>query len=132
MADVPQVASLLHGSSGPTYIAYADTATTVRTLYPVLQFAFQAIASELQREGIPIDVSIFPSAAAVLPHLDPSVSSVTMMKDGLFVSRHGTLPMEFESLPLLSMPFWLVAARHQEVSRPIESPSSLAPARPSR
>jgi hypothetical protein len=116
LADLPDVAKLLHGSGGPTYIGYADTATTVRTLYPLVQFGFEAIASALQQEGIQIDVSIFPSAAAVLPHLEPSVSTAMMAKDGLFVTRHGTLPMEFESLPLIGMPFWLLA-RHGDVQR---------------
>ena len=100
LANVPEVANLIHDSGGPTYIAYADTATTVRTLYPLVQFGFEAISSELQREGIQIDLSIFPSAAAVLPHLNPSVSTATMAKDGLFVTRHGTLPMEFEIVAL--------------------------------
>ena len=127
LADVPAVASLLHGASGPSYVAYADTATTVRTLYPLLQFGFEAIASALQREGIQIDVSIFPSAAAVLPHLEPSLSTSTMAKDGLFITRHGTLPMEFESLPLLSMPFWYFAVRSSEVRRsPVETRPSVS------
>jgi hypothetical protein len=111
LADVPAVMNALHGSGGPTYVSYADTTAMVQTLYPLLQFAFQAISSEAQREGVRIDSSILPSAAAILPHLEPSVSTATMTKDGLLVTRHGTLPMEFETLPLLSMPFYLFAAR---------------------
>ena len=111
LADVPAVMNALHGSGGPTYVSYADTTTMVQTLYPLLQFAFQAISSEAQREGVHIDSSILPSAAAILPHLEPSVSTATMTKDGLLVTRHGTLPMEFESLPLLSMPFYFSGDR---------------------
>jgi hypothetical protein len=104
LADVPAVMNALHGSGGPTYVSYADTTSMVQTLYPFLQFAFQAISSKAQREGVHIDSSLLPSAAAILPHLEPSVSMATMTKDGLLVTRHGTLPMEFESLPLLLMP----------------------------
>jgi hypothetical protein len=126
LADVPAVAKLLHNSGGPTYVAYADTATTVRTLYPLLQFGFEAIASALQREGLQIDLSIFPSAAAVLPHLEPSVSTAMTAKDGLFVTRHGTLPMEFESLPLVSLPFWFYAARSEARRSPAEARRSVS------
>ncbi|HKD37968.1 MAG TPA: hypothetical protein VKB78_14245, partial [Pirellulales bacterium] len=109
LADLPAVAKELRASGGPTSIAYADTATMVRTLYPLIQFGFNAIASAVQQEGVQIDASLLPSAAAILPHLEPSISTSTMSKDGLFISRRGTLPMEFESLPMLTMPFWLFA-----------------------
>lgn len=117
LADLPAVANKLKASAGPTAIAYTDTATTVRTLYPLIQFGFDAIASAAQQEGIRIDASLLPSAAALLPHLEPSISTSTMAKDGLFMSQHGTLPMEFESLPLMTMPFWFYMARSTEVRR---------------
>jgi hypothetical protein len=117
LADLPAVAKELRSSGGLTSIAYTDTATTVRTLYPLIQFGFNAIASAVQQEGVQIDASLLPSAAAVLPHLNPSISTSTMAKDGLFMSQHGTLPMEFESLPLMTMPLWLFAARSAEVRR---------------
>jgi hypothetical protein len=118
LADVPAVMNALHGSGGPTYVSYADTTTMVQTLYPLLQFAFQAISSQAQRQGVQIDSSILPSAAAILPHLEPSVSTATMTKDGLLVTRHGTLPMEFESLPLMLMPLGFFTYRSSSTSPP--------------
>jgi hypothetical protein len=117
LADLPAVAGKLQASSGPTSIAYTDTATTVRTLYPLIQFGFNAIASAVQQEGVQIDASLLPSATAILPHLEPSISTSTMAKDGLFMSQHGTLPMEFESLPLMMMPFGFYMTRSTEMRR---------------
>ncbi len=118
LAAAKDVSGLLRDSGGPTYLTYADTATTLETLYPLAQFGFQAIASAVQREGVQIDVSIFPSAAAILPHLMPSVSIAKMTKDGLAMTRHGTLPMDFEVLPAAALPMvYLFAARSTEVRR---------------
>jgi hypothetical protein len=122
LADVPVVARLFDGQERPIHIAYADTATMVRTLYPLVQFAFDAISSESQREGIQLDASILPSAAAILPHLTPSVSTASMTKDGLLVVRRGALPMEFETLPLMSMPLLYFSRRA------VESPRLTTPA----
>ena len=115
LADVPAVKALFNDSKGPKYVGYADTASIAQTLYPLVQFGFQAISSAVQREGIPLDVSIFPSAAAILPHLESTVSSARMTSDGLLMVRRGTLPMEFETaLPLLVMP-WMFVARTSEM-----------------
>jgi Protein of unknown function (DUF1559) len=122
LADVPAIKGLFSASKGPQYVGYADSASIVQTLYPLVQFGFEAISSGVQREGIPIDLSIFPSAAAILPHIEPSVSSATMTSDGLLMTRRGTLPMEFETLPLLIMPYFFVARsaemRVRESDRP--------------
>jgi hypothetical protein len=117
LAEVPVVAHLFDGQERPIHIAYADTATMVRTLYPLVQFAFDAISSESQREGIQLDASILPSAAAILPHLTPSVSTATKTKDGLLVVRRGALPMEFETLPLMSIPLLYFSRRAVDSSR---------------
>jgi hypothetical protein len=138
LADVPAIKSLFSTSKGPQYVGYADSAAIVQTLYPLVQFGFEAISSAVQREGIPLDLSIFPSAAAVLPHLEPAVSSATMTNDGLLMSRRGTLPMEVEStLPLLIMPYFWVARSSEMRVQAIErrQPAAVpvqpgAPARP--
>jgi hypothetical protein len=110
LADLPAVKALFKESKGPQYVSYADTKSIAQTLYPLVQFGFAAISSAVQREGVPLDVSIFPSAAAILPHLEPAVSSAGMTKDGLLMTRRGTLPMELETtLPLLVMPGFFVA-----------------------
>jgi hypothetical protein len=110
LADVPAVKELFSESKGPQFVGYADTASIAQTLYPLVQFGFDAISSAVQREGIPLDVSIFPSAAAIVPHLEPTVSSARMTSDGLLMTRRGTVPMELEtSLPLLTMPWFFLA-----------------------
>ena len=109
LADLPAVRQLFTAGAGPVSVSYADTRSVVETLYPLVQIGFGAAASELQREEVPIDVSILPSAAAILPHLSPSVGSTTMTSDGLLTVRRGTLPAQFELLPALAM--WVGSSR---------------------
>jgi hypothetical protein len=45
------------------------------------------LSSSLSREGIALDASLVPSAAAIFPHLQPSISVV----------RHSSAGIEFES-----------------------------------
>ena len=41
LADLPAVGKVLRASGGPTSVAYTDTATTVRTLYPLIAVRLQ-------------------------------------------------------------------------------------------
>ena len=125
LANTPAARELFAGRPGPTYVSYTDSAAFVRTLYPLLQFAFGAIASEMQREGINIDMSILPSAAAILPHMSPSLSTETTTKDGLLIVRQGTLPMEFESLPLVVLPWFMIGRAESRASGERESMEAL-------
>ena len=67
LADVPAVAEQLAGEHGPTAIGYSDTATIMRTVYPLLHFASAAICSEIQREGVKIDASASPPRPRFCP-----------------------------------------------------------------
>jgi hypothetical protein len=134
LADVPAVKELFSESKGPQFVGYADTASIAQTLYPLVQFGFDALSSAVQREGVPLDVSIFPSAAAIVPHLEPTVSSARMTSDGLLMTRRGTVPMELEtSLPLLTMPWFFLARSADMPARAVERAQPAAvPAVPRR
>ena len=49
--------------------------------------------SAMQANGIDLNISILPSTNSVLPHLTPSVTSITSSKDGIQIESHGSLPM---------------------------------------
>jgi len=128
LADVPAVAQQLAGEHGPTAIGYSDTATVVRTVYPLLQFASAAICSEIQREGVHIDASALPSMAAILPHATDDVSSLHVSDDGLVIVHQGSLPTAIASLPMLSLPILYFARSERsyrmEESRAVEATRS--------
>ena len=92
LATVPEVASIFEGDGGPTLITYADPKQFVEVFYPLFCLGAQAIASEAARNGIPLDVSILPSASALLPHLRPSVGTVQRTAAGIEMTSRGTFP----------------------------------------
>lgn len=82
----------------------ADAKSLFRTLYPVLHPLAQLLCSQLQREGIGIDISALPSAAAILPHLGWELSTVERTDAGILMTSRGTLPNGGGALPALLVP----------------------------
>ena len=92
LADVPEVALLFKGDRQPSAVFYQDTRSVFRLGYPVLHVFAAFICSELQQEGVDIDISLLPSMAAIEPHLQPGVSALYVGKDGLRWESRQTLP----------------------------------------
>jgi len=90
LAALPEVAAALE--QGPIHLAYQDTQEIVRSVYPLINMMAAAMCSELQRNGIDIDVSVLPSASAILPHLTASVTSVRSTPQGLATESRRSLP----------------------------------------
>jgi hypothetical protein len=91
LADEPKVAAALR-SGGTIGLTYLDTKRVAKELYPIIQILAQLGASQAQREGLNIDISHLPSAAAILPHLSSTVSSVERTDAGLVTVSRATLP----------------------------------------
>ena len=103
-ASVPEVAAALKGANPPTVIAYQDTREMAKIAYPALQVLANVVCGAIQREGAEIDMSAFPSAGAILPHIQPSITTLAPTKDGLEVTTHQTLPMAigaWQALPMM-------------------------------
>jgi hypothetical protein len=81
-----------------------DAKSLFRTLYPVLHPVAQLLCSELQREGIAIDISALPCAASILPHLGWELSTVERTDAGILMTSRGTLPSGVGPLPALLLP----------------------------
>lgn len=92
LAEMPEVKAMLAGDTPPYVITYQDTHELVRTLYPLAQIFAPVAANELAREGFEFDVATLPSANAILPHLQPSVSKCTATNNGLYFETHETVP----------------------------------------
>ena len=73
-------------------LTYCDTRKVAEFAYPLLVHRRQVpFASELNREGIPLDASLLPSAAAIFPHLQPSVGVVRQTSAGIEIESRGPL-----------------------------------------
>jgi hypothetical protein len=110
LADVPEVKAVLAEGNGPTMIAYYDAKEIFTTMYPVLQILAQFATSAMQQNGVEVDISMIPSAAAIGKHLQPGVSTMRRTEQGLELVTRQTLPMNLGPMPLMA-PGWLFMAR---------------------
>ncbi len=95
VASVPEVAAALASENPPTMLAYQDSKELFKVGYPVAQVMANLFVGMIQREGVDIDMSAFPSAGAILPHLQPSMSTLSPTKDGIEMTTRQTIPMAF-------------------------------------
>jgi prepilin-type processing-associated H-X9-DG protein len=92
LADVPEVATLLESEHRPMMVSYVDSRAMFDILYPFVQMGLQMAVTQMQREGIDIDLSLLPSAAAIGKHLRPTVAAVRRTDAGLEAVSFQTLP----------------------------------------
>ena len=92
LAKVAEVGEALEGDARPFKLLYVDTRAIVELLYPLAQMGIRPLVSELQRQGIDVDVSLWPSAPAILRHLRPSTILVRRTEAGIEVVNRQTVP----------------------------------------
>jgi hypothetical protein len=83
LAAVAPVRELLDARQGPSLIFYQDTPGLFRVGYPLLQMLATAATSELQRDGLDLDVTLLPPPQAILSHLGPGVTFVRRSETGI-------------------------------------------------
>ena len=86
---MPDVARALEG--GAVALGYCDTRKLAEFTYPMMCLGGKALASELSRQGIPFDSALLPSAAAIFPHLQPSIRAIRRSPAGIEVVKRGPL-----------------------------------------
>ena len=96
--------------SKPVAMMHYDTAEIFNTVYPLLQIGANFMFSELQREGIDVDISVLPTAPAVSRYLKPGSVTVNSVDDGFEIVNRRTLPVGIETLGLV-MPSMLFGTR---------------------
>lgn len=108
-------------------LTYFDAKKLIRYFYAVTPYFAQIIFSEVQSEGVPIDIFSLPSGRAVLPYVGTSFSTTVRTKEGILVDSQSALPIPGASVAFLSMPlsFFMVgtlrgaaAIRVNQVDRP--------------
>lgn len=98
--------------------SYCESKRMLRTLYAFAPYLAQTMFSELQRDGVDIDIFSFPSARAILPYFGNSVSTVVRTKDGLLAETRNGMPLVSSGLPIiLGTAFWTLSAGRVEQHR---------------
>ncbi len=92
LADQREVAGMLEGPSAPSALAYQNVPASFDVGYPMLQFASRMAVVELGREGVPIDLSVLPSAASIRRHLRPGTSTLRRTAAGIEVATRQSVP----------------------------------------
>jgi hypothetical protein len=90
LAMRPEVQELLRMK--PSMVSFQDTPELFRTFYPLVQMMAPVATGALKESGFSFDVSAVPSAAAIYPHLRPSVAAIARTDQGLRIVTHQTLP----------------------------------------
>jgi len=90
LADNPAVAEHLPG--GPIMLSYQNSGEILPTLYSVIQALAPPAITELNKQGVAVELSVLPAFPAIGRHAGPSVSLVRRTKDGLVSERYSTVP----------------------------------------
>jgi len=92
LAASDQVAPLLQPGEGPLLLTYYDTRKLFELIYPFVPAVAQVALGEMAKEGVDLNVSILPSAAAIGKHLQPGVAVVRRTPAGIEIIGRQTLP----------------------------------------
>jgi len=92
LAKAPEVAALFQSADGPIMLSYCDTRKLFELVYPFVPMIAQAALSQLPLEGVDLDVSILPSAAAIGKHLRPAVTVLRRSEAGIELLSRQSVP----------------------------------------
>ena len=110
LASSPKVAQMFSGD-GPVLVTYQDTKEMFKLAYPVVQILAQLGVSQLQREGIDVDISLLPSATTISKHLTPGVMSVRKTAAGIELTSRQSLPIGGATWLMLPAAMFLTKSR---------------------
>ena len=83
---------LFKGQQGPQFVQYVDTGDLLRTVYPMLQVGARQFLVQLQENGMDINIVSLPSLDRLLKHVQPSLTSIHRVPDGVEVRSSQTIP----------------------------------------
>lgn len=79
--------------NGAYAVNYVDTKAGMHQIYSFVLPIWQVAAAMLQKEDIPLDVGMLPSAQTVTRHMFGNVSVSAVTEDGVLTVSHGALPV---------------------------------------
>jgi hypothetical protein len=105
LSSLPHIQRVLKADVPPTKLVHVDSARVCRMTYPLVLMGANILFSELQREGVDLNISVMPDGESLARHLQPATTTVTTHDDGIEVVSTRTLPISIgvgsSSLPML-------------------------------
>tara|TARA_R110002072_G_scaffold173600_2_gene328373 strand:- start:166337 stop:168907 length:2571 start_codon:yes stop_codon:yes gene_type:complete len=107
LAELPHVQKALAADRPPMSLVHVDSKAVCRSVYPLALIGANFLFSELQREGVDLNISVIPDGETIAKHLQPALTTVTSGEDGIEVVSTRTLPVSIDTgstiLPTLFM-----------------------------
>jgi hypothetical protein len=93
LSSLPHIQEALAAERPPMSILHVDSKTVCQSVYPLALIGANFLFSELQREGVDLNISIMPDGNTIARHLQPALTTVTSGDDGIEVVSTRTLPI---------------------------------------
>jgi hypothetical protein len=103
LAALPGVAAALNDPHPPAVLGYCDTPRVFEILYPLCSMYGILGAAEAEKEKVDLDLTFWPSAAAIRSHLRPDVATLERTPHGLRLTSRYSLPLGGATGPLALM-----------------------------
>ena len=111
LASLPHIQKALAADRPPMSLVHVDSKAVCRSVYPLALIGANFLFSELQRDGVDLNISVMPDGETIARHLQPALTTMTSGDDGLEVVSTRTLPVSMgtgtsilPSLFLIRMP----------------------------
>lgn len=117
LSSLPHIQQALKADVPPTKLVHIDSAKVCRTTYPLVLMGANVLFSELQREGVDINISVMPDGESIARHLQPAMTTVTSHDDGIEVVSTRTLPISVGVGSTLLPAFFVAGVSNSRMTR---------------
>jgi hypothetical protein len=93
LASLPHIQKALNADRPPVSLVHIDSKAVCRSVYPLALIGANFLFSELQRDGVDLNISVMPDGETIARHLQPALTTMTSGDDGLEVVSTRTLPV---------------------------------------
>jgi hypothetical protein len=92
LARSPHVGPMMKMQGGPSAIVYQDTQTLFKLLYPLAPMIMESAARDMRREGMELDITLLPSLKAIVPHLQPGLTTIARTQGAIVIESRQSIP----------------------------------------
>lgn len=117
LASLPHIKQALDADRPPVSLIHVDSKTVCQSVYPLALIGANFLFSELQREGVDLNISIMPNGNTIAQHLQPALTTVTSGEDGIEVMATRTLPISIGAGTSILPTLFVVGASSSRVNR---------------
>lgn len=117
LASLPHVKQALAADRPPVSLLHVDSKTVCQSVYPLALIGANFLFSELQSEGVDLNISILPNGDTIARHLQPALTTVTSGEDGIEVLSTRTLPVSVGAGTSILPTFFMMGVSRSRMNR---------------